>query len=155
MIADLPISLASFSWIAFSRYAQWSLEFLFVWPMQLVTLILLGNIAAGALVKRPFRQDRWKREYLLVFANLLFFPGILVVGILGAVDPSAVPRPKPNPFAVWASNGMFFLPIALGIYWIWRMKGLRWFALATVLMQQWILLAAGFIAGMSLSGDWL
>ena len=37
----------------------------------------------------------------------------------------------------------------------WKMKGLRWFALSLALLQLWLLAAANFIAGMSLTGTWL
>jgi hypothetical protein len=145
----------TFSWIAFWHYFQWSLEFLFIWPMWLMTLAVVMNLGAALLLKWPFRHDRWKAVYWLLFVNFLFIPITVAIGIFGAIDPAQVPRARPNTLAVWANNGLFFAAFVLGIYWMYRMKGLRWFAVAILLLQLWILLGAGFITGMSLSGDWL
>jgi hypothetical protein len=43
----------------------------------------------------------------------------------------------------------------MGAFWIYKMKGLRWFAASLVVLLQVILTGAGFIAGMSVSGEWL
>jgi hypothetical protein len=145
----------AFSWIAFWRFFQWSVEFLFVWPFWLVTLALVANLGAVLVRKWPFRQDRWKNEYWLVFASLIFVPITISIGVLAGIDPGKVPRPKSSTLAFWTSNILFFASIALGIYWVWRMKGMRWFTLAVVLLQLWMLMGAEFISGMALSGDWL
>ena len=144
-----------FSWAGFWRYLQWNLEFLYAWPMLLVTLGLLANLGLALTHKSPFRHDRWKKEYWFAFLSLLFIPTTLAIGVVGTIDPGKVPRPKPDPFAVWSSNGLFVASVVLGIFWVYRMKGLRWFALAVALIQLWILMGASFIAGMALSGDWL
>jgi hypothetical protein len=47
------------------------------------------------------------------------------------------------------------LSLALAAFWVFRMKGVRWFALCLVIMLQLILLGALFVAGMAISGDWL
>lgn len=146
---------ASFSWTGFWRYLQWSLEFLFVWPLWLATLALVANLGAALIRKWPFRHDRWSKTYWLAFASLLFIPATIATGVLGAIDPGIVPRPKPSTLAVWMSNGLLAASFVSGMYWVYRMKGLRWFALAVALLQLWILLGAGFITGMALSGDWL
>src|SRR5258705_3709597 len=135
----------AFSWVGFWRYFQWSLEFLFVWPMWLLTLALIANLGTSLFQKWPFRQDRWMPEYWLLFVNFLFVPITVAIGVIGAIDPAEMPRPKPNLLAVWSSNGLFFASFVLGIYWMHRMKGLRWFALAVLLLQLWVLLGAGFI----------
>ena len=145
----------TFSWLGFWRYFQWSLEFLYVWPMWLVTLALIANIGAAMIQKWPFHPDRWKRAYSLILGNLLFIPITVAIGVLGAIDPGQVARPEPNTLAVWASNCLFVAFFVLGVYWIYRMKELRWFASAVLLLQLWLLLGAGLIAGMSMSGDWL
>jgi hypothetical protein len=42
-----------------------------------------------------------------------------------------------------------------GVYCVYRAKGLRWFTAALVVAELWILLASGFFAGMSVTGNWL
>lgn len=145
----------SFSWMALWKYFQWSLDFLIVWPFWLVTLALIANLGASLALQWPFRDGRWKKEYWLVFTSYIFIPVTLAIGVIAAVDPEMVPRPKPNTLAVWTSDGLFVAALLLGAYWVYRMKGLRWFALAIALIQLWVLFSAGFIAGMALSGDWL
>lgn len=123
--------------------------------MLLVTLALVANLAAALIHKWPFHPDRWKKEYWLAFLSFIFIPTTIAIGVVGWIDPSLVPRPKPNALLVWTSNGLFIASIVIGIFWVYRMKGLRWFALAVALIQLWVLMGAGFIAGMALSGDWL
>lgn len=145
----------SSSWMAFWEYFQWSLDFLVAWPFWLVTLALIANLGASLTLQWPFRRGRWKKEYWLVFTNYLFIPVLLAIGVIAALDPAMVPRPRPNTLAVWASNALFVVSFLLGIYWVYRMKELRWFAVAIALIQLWMLFGAGFIAGMAISGDWL
>jgi hypothetical protein len=40
-------------------------------------------------------------------------------------------------------------------FWLWRMKGLRRLSESLLILQELVLAAAGFIAAMSVSGDWL
>jgi hypothetical protein len=145
----------SFSWMLFWKYFQWSLEFLFVWPFWPATLALTANLGVALVRQWPFRQGRWKEAYWLVFMSYLAGPVTLAISVIGAVDPGRVPRPRPNTFAVWTSNGLFVASLLLGIYWACRMKGLRWLSVSISLIQLWILLGAGLFAGMALSGDWL
>ena len=148
-------AFGSFSWTGFWRLFRWSLDFLFVGPMWLLTLALVANLGAALIRTWHLRHRQWNKEYWLVFAGLLFVPLTIAIGVVGWIDPSVVPRPKPNAVAVWANNGLDIAFLLFGIYWIYRMKGLRWFAVAVMLMQLWLLFCAGFFAGMALSGDWL
>ena len=148
-------SLAPFTWNGFWWPFRQGLQFLYVWPMSLVTFALGANLVAALIHKWPFHPERWKKGYWLAFLSLLFIPATTVVGVVGWIDPGMVPRPKPNAVLVWVDNGLFIAFILLGIFWVYRMKGLRWFALSIVLIQLWILMGVGFMTGMALSGDWL
>ena len=123
--------------------------------MWLVTLCLFANLGTASIQTWRFHRVRWKKEYWFVFINLLFVPVVIAIGVLGRIDPSPVSRPQPNTVLVWANNGFFGISLLLGIYWVYRMKGLRWFAVALMMLQLWIIFFAGFIAGMALTGDWL
>src|SRR6266702_4429575 len=48
-----------------------------------------------------------------------------------------------------------WLSLALAAFWVYRMKGFRWFAFSVVAVLQIILMGAFFVAGMAVSGDWL
>jgi hypothetical protein len=153
--AALTATFQPFSWHAFWWLFRESLDFLFVGPMWAVTLALVANLGAALMRTWHFRHDRWKKEYWLVFVSLSFIPVTIAIGVVGWIDPNLMPRPKPNMLAIWANNGLFIASLLFGIYWIYRMKGLRWLALAAMLIQLWLLFGAGFLAGMALSGDWL
>ena len=122
--------------------------------MLLVTFALAANLIV-ALGHRPFPSERWTRHYWLAFLSLLFIPITIAIGEIGWVDPAMRPRPMPNALLLRTNDGLFVASAPLGIFWMYRMKGLRWFASAFALIQLWILLLAGFIASMALTGDWL
>ena len=148
-------SLVPFSWNGFWWLFRQGLEFLYVWPMSLVTFALGANLVAALYHKWPFHPERWKKEYWLTFLSLLFIPVSSVIGIVGWVDLGMVPPPKPSAVLMWIDNGCFVASTMLGIFWIYRMKGLRWFALSIGLIQLWILMGVGFMTGMALTGHWL
>ena len=148
-------SLAPFSWNGFWWLFRQGLQFLYVWPMSLVTLALGANVVASLVYKWPFHSQRWKKEYWLAFLSLLFIPATTVVGVVGWIDPGMVPQQKPSVALEWIDNGLSIAFIVLGVFWVYRMKGLRWFAVSFMLIQLWILLGVGFMTGMALSGVWL
>ena len=57
--------------------------------------------------------------------------------------------------AGWVSGLLGWLSLALAAFWVYRMKGIRWFAFSVVAMLQIILMGAFFVSGMAVSGDWL
>ncbi|HEY6443966.1 MAG TPA: hypothetical protein VIY66_11575 [Candidatus Acidoferrales bacterium] len=121
----------------------------------MVTLVLVANLVVALIHRWPFDRERWRRQYWLAFLSLLFIPITIAVGEIGWIDPSLSPRPMPSTLLLWTNNGLFIASVVLGIFWVYRMKGLRWFALAFALIQLWMLFWAGFVAGMALTGDWL
>lgn len=123
--------------------------------MLLVTLILLANLCAAIIFSRPFRPNRWTGEYWLIFLSLLFVPITSAIGMAGWRGPGWLVRPKPNELLIWTNNGLDAISVALCFFWAYRMKGLRWFALSFSLIQLWMLLGAGLMTGMALTGDWL
>jgi hypothetical protein len=145
----------SFDWQTFWFYSLESLSFLFIPEMCLFTLALLANLVVSVTRSPRLRSGDWPKSCLGLLVNFLFFPAIIFVAVVWAVDGRQWPRPEPDHQAVQKCNTLFFLSLAFGSYWTYRMKGLRWFASAIVLLQQWILLGALFIAGMALSGDWI
>jgi hypothetical protein len=146
---------APFSWRGFWWLFRQTFEFVHVGRLLSLTLVLAANLLVALIHDRPFHAERWKREYWLVFLSLFFIPATIAIGTVGWIDPALVPRPEPSALLVWTNNGLFIVSILLGIFWVYRMKGLRWFALAFALVQLWILFFAGFVAGMAITGDWL
>jgi hypothetical protein len=142
-------------WLTFWTYLRWSLEFLYAPPFVYGTLLFGLSLIASVIRQRPFHKPIWKQTYAIVVLQFLFFPAVLTLAVLGRVDWQQPHFPGPNYWALRAEDLIDFGSLILGGYWVWRMKGLRWFALSLVILQLWLLVAAGFIAAMSLTGTWL
>jgi hypothetical protein len=86
----------------------------------------------------------------------LFFPVAIALGTFGAADaPGAIQPIHPNQVAnVWVDI-LFWNSFASCAFWIWRMKGFRWFAAFLIGIMQVFVVLAFFVAGMSVTGDWL
>jgi hypothetical protein len=118
------------------------------------SLLFVGLLVAFAW-QRPFGHGRWKPHYSLVLTQFLFFPAIVAVGALyGSIKPRHAPQPV-NPAAELAVEILFFLSSILSFFWLYRMKGLRWFAFCLVTLQQVFLFGAALVADMSITGDWI
>lgn len=146
-------NLAPFSWSGFWWLLRGTLDFLSFGRLLLVTLFLAGNLLAAS-IQAGF-SEKWKREYWLVFLNLLFIPVTIAIGDIGWINPGVAPRAKANALLLGVNEGLFIASIVLGIFWIYRMKGLRWLALAFALIQLWIMFFANGMAHMAITGDWL
>ncbi len=118
-------------------------------------LLTLGVVVSFAW-QRWFGNGRWKHHYWLVLTQFMFYPAVVTVGVLYRVSTNpTLPLPKANPVADWTIDVLFFLSLALSFFWVYRMKGFRWFAFCIVGLQQLLLCGAMFVAGMSITGDWL
>jgi hypothetical protein len=131
-----------------------SLRVLTIPPVMLLEAICVVSVVSAFVRQQPFRSGKWRSSYWLIFTQLLFFPAIVAVGVLFPAV-SLRPYPKENPTGHWLLDGLFYLSLATSAFWLYRMKGLRWLSLSLLALQQVILFGAGFIVGMSVSGDWL
>ena len=124
--------------------------------IRLAFIILIIGLFVSLARQKPFERGLWKRYYSLVFTQLLFYPAIIAIGVLYGVGSSPTQRlPKVNPFADWTLDVLFGVSLVSALFWICRMKGMRWFAFCLVFLQQILLFGALFVAGMSITGDWL
>lgn len=138
----------------FQRLLLWSLEALALPPVLLIAGLSLVSASSAFVRKQPFRSRLWRTSYWLIFTQLLFFPAIVAVGVL--FPPlNGWPQPKENPVGRRLLDTLFYLSFTMSGFWLWRMKGLRWLSASLLVLQEVTLLAAGFIAGMSVSGDWI
>lgn len=134
-----------------------ALAYPIVLPTRIVFILAAISFVWAAIRQQPFRTRLWKPHYWLVVTHLLFFAFAIAVGVFCA-DPGASST-IPHPAAPLA--GRYYLDaVAYGSYascgfWIWRMKGLRWFATSLMAMAELITFGALFVAGMSITGDWL
>ena len=138
----------------FYRLFLWSLQFLVVPPVFLATGVCIVGVIVAFVRQQPFHRRLWRTSYWLIFTQLLFFPAMVAVGVwFPAV--SGWPHPRDNVVGERLLDGLFYLSVATSGLWLWRMKGLRWLSASLLVLQQVILVGAGFVAGMSVSGDWL
>jgi hypothetical protein len=141
--------------MTFWLYLRWSFEFLYEPPFAYGTLLLVLNAVASGVCQKPFGKPIWKQIYSIIIVQFLFFPTTLAVAALGYVDWTENPFPEPNYWGLRVEDAFAIGSFVLGIYWVWRMKGLRWFAASCAIFQLWLLSAAQFIAAMALKGKWL
>jgi hypothetical protein len=132
----------------------WSFDFLIYPPFCFVSIFLAINLAGSIVRQMPFRHDKWIRMMRLPLIIFLCFPATIAIAVVGYVDPPS-PFAKPNTWGLQACNLLALIALVAGIYWTYRLKGLRWLAISVTLIQMWFLACANFIAGMALTGKWL
>ena len=139
------------------RFSEWALEAVVLLPPLLALFCLsTGNLIWAGIRQRPFRTGLWRPNYWLVVTHSLFFIAAIGVAVLGA-NPITNPTVPHAPVSA-AEHCLDIVTIGSLVscgFWIWQMKGLRWFAVSLMLVAEVITYGALFIAGMAVSGDWL
>ena len=138
----------------FRTLSVWSLQsLLHITPLLLLLIAACLSLVLAFWKQRPFQNPLWKSSHWFVLTQLLFFPVVISIGVLyPASSPSFY---HASSTAAWASGLLGWLSLALAAFWVYRMKGIRWFAFSVVAMLQIILMGAFFVSGMAVSGDWL
>jgi hypothetical protein len=140
----------------FLRLSEWALQFVFVPPLCVGAALAAISLAWAATQQRPLRKGLWKRHHWLVLTQTGFFGLAIGIGVIWAnpnTNPT-IPHPANSP-AEPLLDCVFLGSILSCLFWIWRMKGFRWFAASLVALLEMPTFAALFVAGMSVSGDWL
>jgi len=75
---------------------------------------------------------------------LLLFPVVVAVGVLFPAVSSVRPDLKENVMDHRLLDGLFYLSLATSAFWVWRMRGRHSLATSLLLLQQVILIGAGF-----------
>jgi hypothetical protein len=138
-------------------YFQWLFIPLF-WCVQKPFLgwgCLLVIIVAGTLFwwHKPYRKGLWKRSYWLVFTQLLFYPTVMAAAWFFQLEPpSYLPNSKTQATGFWIIDSLFFISLALSIFWVWKIKGFRWYIFFFVTTLQFLLCSAWLFAGFSMTG---
>ncbi len=138
------------------RFSIWALEAMSLPPLVIALALSGTSLVWAAIKQRPFRTRLWKPYHWFVICHLLFFAAAILVGVLGAnpMGNPTLPHP-PNPSAERWLDVVTYGSIASCGFWIWRMKGFRWYGTSLMVLAETITWSALFIAGMSVSGDWL
>lgn len=138
------------------RFSVWALEALLIPRVLVVCILAMTSLIIAYIKQRPFERQLWKPYHWLVLTHLLFFPAIIATGIIWAnpITNPTVPHP-----AVAAGRRcldvLTYLSFASCIWWVWRMRGFRWFAVSLMLLGEALVFCGLFISGMSVAGDWL
>jgi VanZ family protein len=116
--------------------------------------INMVSVVVAFTRQQPFRTRLWRTSHWLIFTQLFFFPALVAVGVLFPAVTSW-PNPKANVVGHRLLDALFYLSLGTSVFWLWRMKGLRWLSASLLVLQQIVLIGAGLVAGMSVSGEWL
>jgi hypothetical protein len=130
---------------------------------QALELLLLPAISAGFVLaiifvtvavskQKPRRFGIWKPWYWLVFTQLLYFPVVLTIAVLGGVSYMSV---APNPVASKYVDVLLWMSLVTGAIWIYRLNGARWVVAGFIAVQEIVLFGAFLVAAMATSGRWL
>jgi|HubBroStandDraft_6_1064221.scaffolds.fasta_scaffold00016_67 hypothetical protein len=138
------------------RFTEWALEFMLVPPFCFAWPIAAISLVWAAQRQRPFGRTVWLPYHWLILTHLLFFVAAIVVGVTW-VNPITNPtvRHSTNPIASRCLNVVLYGSLLSCAFWIWRAKGFRWYATSLLALAELPTVAAVFVAGMSISGDWL
>jgi hypothetical protein len=141
---------------SFLRLAEWALQAVFI-PRALVVFVLaLASLTLASIVQKPFEKGLWRPHYWLVLTHLLFFPAAIAAGVIWAnpITNPTIPH-RAIETGRWYLDSLTYASFASCVWWVWRMKGFRWFAASLMLLVEVPVFCALFISGMSIAGDWL
>ena len=115
---------------------------IYYWP---ITLLLLAFVVSSGLFAARKHSLNFGKIYLLLFIPFLSSP---VLWILGAYF-------REQPQCLKFIQATFIAFIATSVVLIALSKAARLFVTAVVLLLLWGGLMSAFVAGMSVTGDWL
>ena len=140
----------------FLRFAEWALEAVLIPRVLIVCVLAVTSLALAAVRQKPYSRGLWKPYHWLVLTHLLFFPAVIAAGIIWA---NPITNPTVPHHAIeagrWWLNVLMFASFASCVWWVWRMRGFRWFAVSLMLLAEVLVFCSLFISGMSVAGDWL
>lgn len=148
------------SLLEFARHFRWSVEALFADPAttRITGGLFVCVVAAVGWTARSNHQTSARGIFWQLLSGLCPL-GSLALGVAFACEhcgPAvSMDQAIRHPDAIWATNALFFVQM-IGAGWlIYRARGMRALATAVQAILLWWSVWAGFIAGMSLSGDWI
>jgi len=140
-------------------YALWltgqALVFAFFPPLLLAFSFAAISFLWAALKQRPFHSQLWRPYHWLVLMHALFFPAAIAVGVIWANPADPALHHTTMPLAERCLDGVGYASLISCGFWVWRMKGFRWWAASLMAMAEVVIWGALFVAGMSITGEWL
>jgi hypothetical protein len=121
--------------------------------MEWKTSLTLALIALVALIiNNPFKPKSFTHRNLLLLTPFAITLILLFIGTMFVHNNHQIEAPK---WPVYLLMGVASMHIPLGFYLIWNIKEFRWSTIALNIFQIDLSRWALFVAGMSVSGDWL
>jgi len=139
------------AWPTFWVYFQASLQFLYLPPFCIPSVVFAASAAVPVVRRRLPFSELWVRTYPTLLAQSLLYIATLALGAVYAFDWN-YPASGSNAWALRAVALTLFLSVGLSVYWIATMKGQRWFAISLAALQLWLLLGANHIAWVAILG---
>lgn len=136
------------------KYALWALESMILPPLCIVFPRAVISLVWAWRRQEPIKKRLWRPVHSLVLSHLIFFAAIIFIGTLYPAEGEPSARII-HPGADKALEVLFYSSLVSCAFWIWRMKGFRWFAASLMAAIECPIVGALFIAGMSVTGDWL
>ncbi len=120
-------------------------------PLALVSLVWAWRR------QHPMRKQLWRPVHWLVASHPLYFAAVILIGTLYHAEGSPYTGTPQviHHGAEQALGALFYGSLISCVFWVWRMKGFRWFAASLMAVVECPILGALIIAGMSVTGDWL
>jgi hypothetical protein len=140
---------------AFETFSIWSLNTMLLPPFAAILVLATTSLILAARKQRPFRSETARTFRWASLTHLLFFPAILVAAIYMPADGSKGRPFTPNQSGEAAVRMLMYASLASCAFWIWRMKGIRWFAASLMTLMEVPVFGALLIAGMAVTGDWI
>jgi len=142
-------------WSRFQLFFLWGLEAWRLPPLLITGLASLTSLVLS-LFRSPEIKSHWRTSYWLIFTQLSFYPLAIAVGVLfQAASTPPFDQSRSNSLGEHILDAITLLSLGMASFWVYRMKGLRWLAGSLVVLEEVIVLGALFVAGMSVTGDWL
>jgi len=138
------------------QFSGWALEAVLLPPVCFVFAVAAMSFVLAAWKQRPVQTRLWKPYHWLFLTHLLFFAAAILVAVLleNPVSNPTIPHHASASARVWLDI-LTYGSLVSYAFWVWRMKGFRWFAFSLMFLAELSVWGALFIAGMSIAGDWL
>jgi hypothetical protein len=136
------------------RFFQW-LSIPISWVAPAGWACLIAMIVAGVIFwwHKPYRKGLWKHSYWLVFTQIIFYPAIMAAGLFFQLEPPFYVRNSTRQTTgFWITDCLFFISLALSIFWVWKIKGFRWYLFLFVAILQFYLCSAWLFTAFAITG---
>jgi hypothetical protein len=143
-------------WTYFSWLGKQSADaLLWAWP---VTIVLLACMLGALIYSRRELRNLWQPRWLWQLGPVMVPFATLALGTWFACEncsPSALGDGHRYPWAMRTADALLVSQLLAAGWLVKAASPLRWFAASFQFFIAWCSFWAAFLAGMSMSGDWL